>query len=200
MVLLAPERTFYSLVFTPDPSGVPVITSTTTESFQFTWSLHSPATALLAGLVVTSVPVFPAPFVSRQEESSPAVTLQIEREGEQKMLCRSWFPITVSLCHKLCMVYPSSLEILHQEVTTEPNQHSSSSCLGPGRRLKLHVLHAAGNSSGACARQLSPKGKRNKCFSSQTSRMSSFLGLDPGLICSSFGLCLSPWQPRLGPS
>lgn len=123
---------------------------------------------------------------------------------------RSWFPITVSLCNKLCMTYSSPVEITEKS-STEPNQHSSntSCCLGPGCHLPkaLCVSHSADNNSVACARQLSPKRKRNKCFSSQTSRMSLFLpqnrvetdALDPKLIYSSLGLCLIPHLPCLEP-
>lgn len=94
------------------------------------------------------------------------------------MLFRSWFPITVSLCNKLCLIYSSPVEVCTKESSSEPEQHSSDTSSSSWTRvpfLELCVLPSAGNNSVACARQLSPMRKRNKCFSSQTSRMSLLL-------------------------
>lgn len=37
---------------------------------------------------------------------------------------RSWFPITVSLCNKLCMINSSPVEIYTKKSSSEPEQHS----------------------------------------------------------------------------
>lgn len=97
------------------------------------------------------------------------------------MLFRSsFFPIAVSLGNKLCMTCSSPAEILHQEVIcwAKPTAVHAAVKLPPDLDWGAFLPEAlcsscsAGNNSAAPSQQLSSKGKRNKCFSSQTSRMS----------------------------
>lgn len=111
-----------------DYTHQPMPAVTTTES------LHSPNTPL-AGAVATSVPVFPAPSVSRQEETVPHWLLHKLR-GKESRKCH----LGVGSLSMLVSATSFASSTHHQwrsctkHSSTEPNQHSSntSSCLGPG--------------------------------------------------------------------
>lgn len=190
------RENFLFTSFTQDPSSVPVIASTSPSSCPPQLkvsvpmeSLHSPNTPLLAGVVVTSAPVFPAPLVSRQEETVPHWLLYKLRGKESRKCCLERvgsLSLSVSAT-SFALSTHHQLRSCTKKSSSEPDQHSSDTSSSSWDQsavyLELCVLHSAGNNSVACARQLSPTRKRKKCFSSQTSRMPSFLPTQGGDSC-----------------